>query len=319
VTAPHDHAASTLPMILARNRFMPDVEARLAKDWNIVYASGLQEDGPPDAGRVRGIATNSYSRADAAFLQRFPNVEIVSTMSVGTDHIDLDYARRQGIAVTNIAAVLNDCVADLGIGLIIGLLRGIFVGDRYIRRGGWQTAPLPLGRKIAGSTLGILGLGSIGTLIAQRAATLGMNVAYCNRSPVAGSPYEYCPDGVTLARRADVLLVIVPGMAANDNLVSSDVLAALGADGFLVNLARGSIVDDDALIKALRGGTIAGAALDVFRNEPNVRREYLDLDNVHLTPHIGSATAATRTAMGMAMADNLHAHFMGRPLLNPVV
>jgi lactate dehydrogenase-like 2-hydroxyacid dehydrogenase len=222
------------------------------------------------------------------------------------------------VPVAHTPAVLNDDVADLAIGLLIAAARRIPQADRFVRANEWTHGPIALGRKVTGGRLGLVGMGRIGQAIAERALAFRMEVAYTSRSPRAGVPYAYHPDPVSLAAAVDFLVVITPGGAATKGLIDARVLQALGPAGYLVNVARGSVVDEAALIEALHHGTIAGAGLDVFANEPNVPEALRTLPNVVLTPHIGSATKQTREAMGQLTFDNLHAHFTGRPLLTPV-
>jgi lactate dehydrogenase-like 2-hydroxyacid dehydrogenase len=304
--------------IVARNAFLGPVEERLAREFSVVRVAPGKEADIAQPELVKAIATNGYAKADKAFMDRFPNLAIIATMSAGVDHIDLAHARDRGIAVTNISDVHNECVADLGMGLIICATRGIVSGDRFVRAGKWKNGAAPLGRNLAGMTLGVLGLGKVGRLVAQRAEAFHMRIAYCNRRAVAGCPYSFVEKPIDLARMADILLLTAPATKETEKLVSTDILRALGPSGYLVNLARGSIVDDDALITAVREKTIAGAALDVVRNEPNIREEYYATEDIVIVPHIGSATVEIRTAMGMAMADNLTAFFAGRELPNRV-
>lgn len=299
------------PVVLTRNKFPKPVEARLAEEFQIVHALPGEEHRLADPAAIEAVATNGYAKADAGFMARFPNLKLIASMSVGTDHIDLRQAGERRIAVTNIIDVHNHCVADLGLGLIIAAARNIVFGDRYVRAGKWVSGPAPLGMKLGGKTLGILGLGKIGRLLAPRAEAVGLKIAYCNRRKIDGVSYAYVADPIGLAEQVDIFAVIIPANAQTENIVSERLLAALGPAGFLINLARGSLVDDAALISALKERRIAGAALDVFRNEPHVRGEYLELDNVVLTPHLGSATSETRVAMGMAMLQNLIAYFAG--------
>jgi len=209
-------------------------------------------------------------------------------------------------------------VADLAIALMLAWSRQIARADRFVRAGEWPKGPLPLGRKMSGARLGIVGMGRIGQAIAQRAAAFGMTIAYTARSAKSELPHAYFPSAAALAAHSDYLVVITPGGAGTHHLINAAVLAALGAQGCLVNVARGSVVDEAALIGALHAGTIAGAALDVFENEPTVPQALREMDNVVLTPHIGSATSQTRQAMAALAFDNLDAQLNGRPVLTPV-
>jgi lactate dehydrogenase-like 2-hydroxyacid dehydrogenase len=270
------------------------------------------------APRIRAIAASGESKVPRELIAQLPALELVSVFGVGYDGIDVAAARERGIAVTHTPNVLNDEVADLAMALVLAVSRRLIEADRYVRSGAWAHGPMPLARKVSGARMGIVGLGRIGVAIAKRAEAFGMSIAYTSRSARADSPYRYFPSAEALAREVDFLVVITPGGAATRKLIDAKVLAALGSKGYLVNVARGSVVDEQALLQALRAGTIAGAALDVFENEPHVPGELLALDNVVLTPHVGSATWQTRQAMADLAFGNLQAHFSGRPLLSPV-
>ncbi len=270
------------------------------------------------APRIRAISASGESKLSRVLLGQLPALEIFSVFGVGYDGIDVAAARERGIAVTNTPDVLNDEVADLALGLVLAVARRIPQADRYVRDGKWSVGPMPLARKVSGARLGIVGLGRIGKAIAKRAQAFGMSIAYTARSEKADSGFRFFPTAEALAAEVDFLVVITPGGAATRKLIDARVLRALGKDGYLVNVARGSVVDEAALVEALTSGTIAGAGLDVFENEPNVPAPLLALDNVVLTPHVGSATWQTRRAMADLAFGNLEAHFAGRPLLSPV-
>ncbi len=247
-----------------------------------------------------------------------PRLEIIANSGVGVDTIDLPKARSRGIIVTNTPDVLNDSVAELAIGLMLALARRIPQADKFVRDGKWLEGLYPMGGELRGKTVGILGMGRIGREIAARLAAFKMNVAYCGRNRQPDQPYEYFADPVELARRSDWLVVAAPGGAATNNLVSRAVLEALGPSGFLVNVARGSVVDQDALLEVLKGGWLGGAALDVFANEPEVPAELRAMNNVVLMPHQGGRTEEAREAVDKLVFDNLVAHFEGRPVLTRV-
>ena len=270
------------------------------------------------APRIRAIAGSGESKVSRELIAQLPKLEVISVFGVGYDGVDVAAARERGIAVTNTPDVLNDEVADLAIGLAIAVARRIPQADRYVREGKWPGGPMPLARKMRGARLGIVGLGRIGNAIAKRAEAFGMTIAYTSRNARPESPYRYRPSAEALAAEVDFLVVITPGGAGTRKLIDAKVLKALGKDGYLINVARGSVVDETALIEALQNGTIAGAGLDVFENEPNVPATLAALDNVVLTPHVGSATWQTRHAMGDLAFGNLVAHFAGKPLLSPV-
>jgi len=270
------------------------------------------------APRIRAISASGESKVSRELIAQLPKLEIISVFGVGYDGIDVAAARERGVAVTNTPDVLNDEVADLAIALVLSVSRRIPQADRYVRSGLWANGPMPLARKVSGAPLGIVGLGRIGMAIAKRAEAFGMSIAYTARSEKAASGYRYFPSAEALAAEVDFLVVITPGGAGTRKLIDAKVLQALGKDGYLINVARGSVVDESALIEALQHGTIAGAGLDVFENEPNVPAALIALDNVVLTPHVGSATWQTRRAMADRAFGNLEAHFAGKPLLSPV-
>ncbi len=270
------------------------------------------------APRVRAIAASGESRVDAALLQQLPALELISVMGVGYDGIDVAAAKARGVTVTHTPGVLNDDVADLAIALMLAWARQVARADRFVRAGQWAHGALPLGRKVSGAQLGLVGMGRIGQAIAHRAAAFGMRIAYTARSARPGLPYAYLPTAAALAAQSDYLVVITPGGAGTRHLIDAEVLAALGPQGCVVNVARGSVIDEAALVAALQAGTIAGAALDVFENEPEVPQALREMDNVVLTPHIGSATGQTRQAMADLAFDNLRAHFAGEALPSPV-
>ena len=270
------------------------------------------------APKIRAIAASGESKVGAELIAQLPALEIISVMGVGYDGIDVAAAKARGVVVTHTPAVLNDDVADLAIALMLGWARQIARADRFVRAGEWPNGPLPLGRKLSGARVGIVGMGRIGQAIAHRCAAFGMTIAYTARNAKPELPHAYFPSAAALAAQSDFLVLITPGGAGTRKLVDAAVLQALGPQGCVVNVARGSVIDETALIAALQAGTIAGAALDVFENEPNVPQALREMDNVLLTPHIGSATAQTRRAMADLAFGNLDARLEGRPLLTPV-
>ncbi len=257
--------------------------------------------------RVTAITTMGETGADAALMDALPKAKIIASNSVGVDAIDLAAAKARGIAVTNTPGVLTDCVADLGMALALAVARRVVEADRYVRSGQWPKGALGFGTKLGGKTMGIVGMGRIGQALAQRAAAFGMTIAY-----------RYYEDLAALAKASDFLVLIIPGGAATRNLIDARILAALGSKGYLINIARGSVVDEAALVKALQDGIIAGAGLDVFADEPRAPEALFTMDNVVMQPHQASATHETRTAMGQLMIDNMKAHFAGKKLLTPV-
>ena len=275
---------------------------------------------PAAARSARALVTSGGRGATTAQIEALPALEIIAINGVGYDAVDLDAARRRGIRVTNTPDVLTNDVADLAIALMTAVFRRTYAAERYVRDGGWAAgAPIPLGRSASGHHLGILGLGRIGKAIAARAAPMMASISYTGRHAQPGVEYTFVPSLRDLAARVSVLIVVVPGAADTAGLVDAAVLEALGPDGVLVNIARGNVVDETALVSALVEGRLGGAGLDVFMDEPNVPSALLGLDNVVLQPHRGSATTETRTAMARLVADNLAAHFAGRALLTPVV
>ncbi len=270
------------------------------------------------APRVRAIAASGESKVPRELIAQLPKLEMISVFGVGYDGVDIAAAGERGVPVTHTPNVLNDEVADLAMALVLAVSRRLIEADRYVRSGQWVKGPMPLARKVSGTRMGIVGLGRIGQAIAKRAEAFGMSVAYTSRHAKPDSPYRYFDSAAALAAEVEFLVVITPGGAATRKLIDASVLAALGKKGYLVNVARGSVVDEAALVEALQAGTIAGAALDVFENEPHVPEALFGLDNVVLVPHIGSATWQTRQAMADLAFANLMAHFAGRPLLSPV-
>lgn len=270
------------------------------------------------APRVEVVVTTGGAGADRALIERLPRLKLIACFGVGVDAIDLASARERGAAVTNTPEVLTDDVADLAIALMLDAMRGISAGDRYVRAGRWPRGAFPLQSKTSGKRLGIVGMGRIGQAIARRAAAFDMRIAWHGPRP-KDLPYRYEPDLVALAGAVDVLVAACPGGAATRGLISRSVLEALGPRGFFVNIARGSVVDEAALVELLQAGRLAGAGLDVFADEPNVPAPLLGLDRVVLQPHVASATHETRAAMGRLVLDNVAAYVAGRALLTPVV
>ena len=255
--------------------------------------------------RIRGIATTGKARLDRALLGRLPALELLACYSAGLDKIDTEALAERGIPLTNSSAALVDEVADLAIALMIMARRRLVAADAHVRGGAWAKAAFPLGRSVTGLRIGLLGLGHIGSAIARRAEAMGMHPRYCTRRPVAGCAYPYHGDARALAADSDVFVIACPGGPANRGLVDRSVIAALGPEATLVNIARGEIVDDPALIEALASGQLGSAGLDVFADEPNVPLALRQLDNVVLAPHLGSATVETRHAMGESVVRAL--------------
>ena len=305
------------PDILVVGRLMPHVMQELKERYTLhrLYeaadaAAFLADCGP----RIRGIATSTFYGLSRDVMDACPNLEIVSSFGVGTDSLNVAHARARGVIVTNTPDVLNDDVANMAIALLLATTRNLVANDRYVREGRWsREGDPPLSHGLAGRTVGIVGLGRIGKAIAEKLAVFHCDVAYHTRRARPEEPYRYFPDLVDLARASAVLIVITPGGAETHKLIDRRVMDALGPEGILINVARGSVVDEEALVAALKEGSLGGAGLDVFVDEPNVPEELFAMDNVVLQPHQASATVETRKAMGDLVLANLAAHFDGRP------
>jgi len=252
-------------------------------------------------------------------MDRLPKLEIIANFGVGYDTIDTKAAKQRNIRVTNTPNVLNDAVAELTLGLMIGLARRIPQADQFVRQGKWTRSGYHLLGELNGKTVGILGLGRIGKEIALRCQAMKMRVVYHGRRRQADEPYIYYDKLVDMARDADWLVLIAPGGKGTDKIVSREVLEALGPEGFIVNMARGTLIDEPAMVELLQSGKLGGAALDVFEKEPQVPEALFGLDNVVLSPHQGSATHQTRNKMGDLVVANLEAQFAGEPLPSAVV
>ena len=280
----------------------------------------LERISPAVAGKIRGAAvTYSTARSDSGMLAMFPKLEIVASFGVGYDHVDANYAREHNIVVTNTPDVLTEEVADLTMGLLISTLREFVKADRYLRSGLWTTQQYPLSvGSLRDRKVGIVGMGRIGQAIARRLDASLVPVVYHSRNPASSVSYKHYPDLIEMAKAVDTLVVIVPGGASTAKMINADVLKALGPRGVVINVARGSVVDEEALIAALKSGTILAAGLDVFANEPAVPDELKAMQNVVLLPHIGSASVVTRNAMDQLVVDNLKAWFAGKGPLTPI-
>nr|WP_117196256.1 2-hydroxyacid dehydrogenase [Rhizobium terrae] len=266
---------------------------------------------------IRGVACRA--RIDRQFIDALPNLEIIASYGVGYDAVDAAYANTRNIVVTNTPDVLNEEVADLTLGLLISVIREIPQATTFVREGRWKSSEYPLSRlTLRNRKVGIYGMGRIGRCIARRIEAFGLPVSYYSRRPAVGVAYDYFPSLVGLASAVDVLISIVPGDPSTAKSVNAEVLSALGPDGVFINVGRGTVVDEDALIFALRTGTIAAAGLDVLADEPNVSDDMLALDNLTILPHIGSASVSTRTAMADLVAQNVIAWFESGAAITPV-
>nr|WP_181449484.1 2-hydroxyacid dehydrogenase [Azospirillum thermophilum] len=274
----------------------------------------LAEVGP----RIRGLAAGGHVPIDGALMDRLPALELVANFGVGYDKVDVAAAAARGVVVTNTPDVLTEEVADLALGLLLATVRRLPQADRFLREGRWLKGAFPLSTSLRGRTIGILGLGRIGKAVARRCEAFGLEVAYHGRHRQEDVAYRYFGSLVEMARDVDVLIVVTPATAQTERLVNAEVLGALGPDGILINVARGSVVDERAVIDALREKRILAAGLDVFEDEPRVPEELIALDNTVLLPHIGSASVHTRQAMGQLVVDNLRSWFAGQGPLTPV-
>jgi lactate dehydrogenase-like 2-hydroxyacid dehydrogenase len=294
--------------LLNTGRIPPALEKRLAADYALTALPPATERAAFLAARgaeFTAVVTSAATGIDTATLAALPNLRVISSFGVGLDKIAVDAAKARGVAVGYTPDVLNDCVADLAFALLLDVGRQVAAADRFVRRGDWPHGTYPLARKVSGAKLGLVGLGRIGRTIAQRSTGFDMAVRYHSRRPVDGVAWAHEPSLIELARWADYLVVITAGGPETRHLVNAQVLDALGPDGFIVNVARGSVIDETALVQALVDKRIAGAGLDVFDDEPNVPEALFALDNVVLVPHIASATRETRQAMADRVADNL--------------
>ncbi|GBR68088.1 2-hydroxyacid dehydrogenase [Gluconobacter kanchanaburiensis] len=308
---------SSYPDILAIDP-MPDVmRERLEKIFTIHPFTSL-ENLKAISTRIRGVTTGGGSGVSTEIMDMLPNLEVISVNGVGTDRIDLNEASRRNIRVATTQNTLTDDVADMAIVLMMTVMRGIITNDQFVRAGKWPSAPLPMGHSLTGKRVGIAGFGHIGQAIAKRVSAFNMEVAYFNSRARPESRYRYEPDLKALAGWCDVLILAVSGGPRSTNMVNAEILDALGKNGVLVNIARGTVVDETALIKYLRQNEIAGAGLDVFQNEPQINHDFFSLSNVVLQAHQASATIETRAAMANLVADNIITYFNEGKVLTPV-
>ena len=312
----------TKPEILVMAPLPEDTLNRLDADFT---AHRLWQAPSPDAlfaeagARIAGLACNTLAgRIDAAVFDRLPALRIVANFGVGYDNVDVAAAEARGVVVTNTPDVLDAEVADFTLGLLLATLRRIPAADAYLRAGQWEEAPFPLTLTLRERRVGIYGLGNIGKAIARRLEGFDVAIGYHGRARQPSVGYDYHPTLLDLARASDVLIVVVPGSAQTKGSIDAAVLDALGPQGVLINVARGSVVNEDDLVVALETGRIAAAGLDVFAHEPHVPAALVASANTVLLPHVGSASVATRNAMGKLMADNLKAWFATGRCLTPV-
>ena len=303
------------PEILLIEPMMPEVEAQLDAAYQVhrLFAQSnpsalIAEVGP----RIRAIVTGGGHGASNELIDALPALEIIAINGIGTDAVDLERARARGVRVTTTPDVLTDDVADMAIALMLAVARRLCPGDRFVREGRWPGGHVPLGRKLTGKRLGILGLGRVGRAIARRVEGFAMAIAYTDLRPVEGVAYHYHPTLEALAHESDFLAVAAAGGPGSRGIVNAAVLDALGPNGVLVNVARGSVVDEPALVAALSAGRLGGAGLDVFAHEPEVPSALRQMENVVVEPHQASATVETRRAMAELVLRNLEAQFAGR-------
>jgi lactate dehydrogenase-like 2-hydroxyacid dehydrogenase len=293
-------------------------------DQFVVHAAETRADlerlTPDTVAKLRGMAVTYHTvHANKDVLAQFPKLEIIGSFGVGYDHVDAAYARDHNIMVTNTPDVLTEEVADVAMGLLISTLREFVKADRYVRSGLWQTQNYPLSvGSLRDRKIGIVGMGRIGQAIGRRLEASRVPVSYHSRNPAAGVSYKHYGNLIEMAKAVDTLIVIVPGGASTAKMINAEVMKALGPRGVIINVARGSVVDEQALVAALKSGTILAAGLDVFDREPHVPDELKAMQNVVLLPHIGSASVVTRNAMDQLVVDNLKAWFAGKPPLTPV-
>ncbi|MEO5694364.1 MAG: 2-hydroxyacid dehydrogenase [Usitatibacter sp.] len=269
------------------------------------------------AGHITAVATSGRAGIDAATIAKLPNIKIISHFGVGVDTVDTEAAKKHGVTVTNTPDVLTEDVADIAIALLLAAVRKIPAGDQFVRTGKWLKGPMPLTETMQGKTLGVVGMGRIGRAIAKRGEAFNLKIAYQGPNKKTDVSWAYYKDPVELAKNVDFMVAACPGGDATKGLVSRAVLEALGPKGVFVNISRGSVADEPALVELLKAGKLGGAGLDVFVDEPTVPEEFFTMDNVALAPHVGSATHTTRAAMGQLVVDNLKAYFAGKPLLTP--
>lgn len=309
------------PEILVLARFYPPTLAELEREYTVHKLWTAQD---PVAfikeisGRVRGVVTTGLAGISRQQMDALPGLEIVASFGNPRGTVDLAAAQERRVVVTNTPDSITKPVADLAMGMVIAVMRRICESDRFVRSGQWLGRTMSMGWELGGKTCGIVGLGRIGREFAKRAEAFGMSLRYHGPRRKEDAPYPYHADLGELARLSDCLVVTCPLTPATRNLIDARILDALGADGFLVNVARGPVVDEQALIAALRDGRIAGAGLDVFWDEPRVPAELIGMENVVLLPHMGSSTREIREERGRKLLANLRAHFAGKPVLTPV-
>jgi lactate dehydrogenase-like 2-hydroxyacid dehydrogenase len=317
------HRTQQTGRVLQVGRLMPSLVQRLRDD----YDAYVLPDDPGErsaflsahGAEITAAVTTGASGVNAELMTALPNLGAIVNFGVGYDSTDIDAAAAHGVTLSNTPGVLTDCVADTAVGLMIDVLRQFSAADRFVRAGRWPVDGMyPLTREVSNTRVGIFGLGRIGSAIALRLSAFGCSISYHNRHQVADSAYTYVASLEALARNVDVLIVAAAGGDGTKGLINREVLDALGAEGYLINIARGSVVDEDALVEALTAGRLAGAGLDVFAHEPHVPEALLAMDNVVLLPHVGSGTVQTRAAMESLTLRNLESYLRTGKLVTPV-
>jgi hydroxypyruvate reductase len=312
---------SDIPVILQTMAMPPRITERLGNRYEVLRlweAENVNDVIEARASEIRAVLTMGHGKVDATMIDALTNLEMISVMGVGYDGVDVRHALSKGASTTNTPGVLSAEVANLAIGLVLSVTREIPKADAYVRDGGWLKADFPLNRTIVNRPIGVVALGGIGLAVAERLTALGAHVTWTGPRPKPNAAYPYEPDIARLAEQSDGLVLCCPGGPATRHLVNRKVLNALGPDGWIVNVARGSVIDEQALVEALMSKRIWGAGLDVFEEEPKVPTALFDLDNVVLQPHQASATVATRNAMADLAVENLDLHFAGKPLKTQV-
>lgn len=307
--------------LLITSPMMPMIEEQLERHFAVerLYKAAdkeklLAEFGP----KVQAVGATPGLQIDAALMQKLPALKIIGSFGVGYDAVDAKWAGEHGITVTNTPDVLNEEVADTTLGLLLATIRQLPQADHYLRAGKWLEKPFPFTATLQDRTVGVVGMGRIGKAIARRLEAFNTPIVYHSRNKAEGVSYKHYPDLKTMAHDVDVLILITPGGAATRHMVNKEVLEALGPNGIVINVARGSVIDEQALIEALRNKTILSAGLDVFEDEPRVPQALIDMDHVVLLPHVGSASVHCRNKMGQLVVDNLVAWASGKPPLTPV-
>lgn len=306
------------PEVVLVGPLMDSVMSELDASYRVHRLYGPDAASGFDQNLIRAVVTDGALGANRTLLERFPKAEMVGIFGVGLDAVDLDYTRSKSITVTNTPDVLTDDVADLALLLLLAVARGQIVADRFVRQGKWGKEGLPLAHRFSGKKVGILGLGRVGKAVAKRCASFDCKIGYVDPFASDSLPFERYETLPEMAAEVDYLVVTAAGGPGTGKIVNAEVFDALGPKGALINVSRGSIVDEPALVQALASGRLGAAGLDVFANEPSVPVELYTMDNVVLTPHRASATVETREAMGRLLLDNLAAHFAGQKLLTPV-